>query len=115
MKGLKITNIILLCLSILTEIISLTFIFPVFSALIHNNGGQILASLLALLPMFILTSIVILIFAIILTITSKKWKSAIVANQQSTKFFVKMCGWLSWVFLFINILLFASIYIFAGK
>lgn len=110
MKGLKITNIILLSLVAVAEFFALYFILPAISFIVGKETTAALA-ILALLPMFLIFTAIVFILSIILTITTKKLKNAIISNQQTPNFFIKMSGWIGWVFLLINVILFVCIYI----
>lgn len=111
MKGLKITNIVLLSLLAVAQFFAIYFIVPVFQIIVNKETAAGLA-ILALLPMFLIFVAVVFVLSIILSATTKKLKNLIISNEQSPNFFIKMSGWIGWIFLLIDICLFISLYMF---
>ena len=111
MKGLKITNYILLSLSIIAQFFAIYFIIPTISLIINGKGLEGLA-IIAILPLFFICCFLVFVFAIILSITAKKLKNKLIENQQTPNFFDKFMGYIGWIFLLIDICFFISLYIF---
>ena len=110
MKGLKITNIVLLSLLAVAQFFAIYFIVPVFQLVVNKESAAGFA-ILALLPMFLLFTAAVFVLSIILSATTKKLKNLIISNGQSPNFFIKMSGWIGWIFLLINIVSFVLLYI----
>lgn len=112
MKNLKITNISLFSTICLGEIAALIYYIPTISAFIKQDGGGMFASVLALLPMFILITVGILFFTIILSITTKVLIRRKTAAELQPNAFDKLCKILPWCFILLNIACFVVIYLF---
>lgn len=113
MKGLKIFNIILFSLICALEV-ALVYIFAESLIMIlSNNVGEMLISILFFFPYFLLLVGILFVLAIIITITTKvRIKKLSEQNLERTKF-DKICTVLPWVFLIINVVLYALFFIIA--
>jgi len=104
MKGLRITNYILSGISIAAEIVAMIFYFSTISSIIGGNAGEIFASVIALLPLFILITCGILVLAIANSIIYKIYKTKRINNGLMPTALDRIFMILPWAFIALNII-----------
>lgn len=108
-NGLKIANIILLCLVVAAEVLALIYYIPTIQSLIAKDISAL--AILAVLPMYILVTFGIIIVSIVMSILAKAWKKQLIKNQQSPTFFDKFLGRVGWLVVVLNVVGFLILYI----
>jgi len=112
MKASKIFSIIFFFANVFAEIYTLTLLITSIDAIVGNDAGVTFFSILALLPMFILISIIILATTIIQTILTKVHNNKMLNNGLEESRFLNVCNIISWVFVIVNVVGFAFFYIY---
>lgn len=108
-KNRKIFDIILFIIVVAIEIYCL-LTFAECIKLLNTESMSALA-IIALLPLYIIGTAIILILTIIITILTKKITKTLQANNLATPKYIKIINILSWVIILVNIALYFSLYI----
>ena len=108
-NGLKIANIVLLCIIAAAEVLALIYYIPTIQSLIAKDISAL--AILAVLPMYILVTFGIIIVSIVMSILAKAWKKQLIKNQQAPTFFDKFLGYVGWLVVVLNIVGFLILYI----
>ena len=108
-RGLKIANIILLCILLASEAYALYFYIPSIQLLFANDLSAL--GILAVLPLYMLITLGIIAISIAMTIISACWKKYLVRMQQLPNFFDKLMGFIGWIIVIINVLGFIALYL----
>ena len=108
-NGLRIANIILLCIVVAAEVFALIYYIPTVQALFAKDLSGL--AILGVLPIYILITAGIFVLSIVMSIIAKAWKKYMLRIQQSPNFLDKLMGYIGWIFILINILGFLMLYI----
>lgn len=101
-KGLRIANIILLCILLASEAYALYFYIPSIQMLFANDLSSL--ALLVTLPMFILITVEILGVTIAMTIISACNKKKLKRLQKPILFIDAFTGYIGWLVFALNII-----------
>lgn len=108
-KGLKIANIVLLCILVAAEVLALIYYIPGIKALLAKDLSAL--AIIAILPIYFLVTCGIFVLSIVMSILAKAWKKQLIKNQQSPTFFDKFLGCVGWLVVVLNVVGFLILYI----
>lgn len=108
-NGLRIANIILLCIVLAAEVFALIYYIPAVQALFAKDLSAL--AILGVLPIYFLITCGILVVSIVMSIIAKSWKKYLLRMQQSPNFLDKLMGFIGWIFVVLNVLGFLALYI----
>ncbi|MBQ3048212.1 MAG: hypothetical protein IJD48_04290 [Clostridia bacterium] len=111
MKGLKITNIILFSVVCIIQAYITYLAVPMLSAILSGDGGAVFGAVLGIFPLYLITVAVLIIFAVILTITSKAYNNKLIKNELPKSKFATICKALIWVFVLIDLVIILTVYV----
>lgn len=112
-KVYRITNLVLGILLLAAEIFCITNLVTTTRAIITRDAGALFAAALAIIPIIMITTAGVFVFAIIMTVIAKKQKKYLNSIQLKTNILDKLCLILPWVFLLIDLLGIIAFFAFA--
>lgn len=113
MKGLKITNIILLSLICLLQAYMLYLGVEMIIGVFSPESTAMLGVALGLIPVFILSIACLVFLTILITITTIVLNKKLATNNLPKTKFEKLCQILPWIFVVFDIALFLFVIILA--
>ena len=115
MKSLKIFNIILFCLICAAQAFALYLGVEMIIGVLSKDGGAMLGVALGLLPVYIITIAGIAVLTIINTITTSAFSKKLAQNNLPKSKLNQAFKLLPWLFILINIAIFAFVLIMANS
>lgn len=113
MKGLKITNIILLSLICFLEAYMLYIGVEMILGVFSPESTAMLGVALGLIPVYILSFIGLALLTIFITITTSILNKKLAANNLPKTKFEKLCKILPWIFVLVDSIVFLFVIIVA--